>query len=812
MKIADMAAALRIPPDLLAEAGYRDADDYAVREALGHQGHRGADLGGILMPIRHPGSGEVLGHICRLRQAVTGASGTVRYLQPQACRWLLVYSTNDAAREDAGAPAVIVEGPKSALALVALARRTGRRLAVIATLGCWGWRRTVDHERRPDGALAPVTGPSPSLEWLAWGGRDAIVALDGDARSTPAVGAAQRALAHELARRGAAVRIASIPADAGSKAGLDDVLETCGDEATLAMLDTAQAWQECALGRAEAAVDAIEKLDAARRKTVDMPTAEIAEIADPVKQARFIGRLAALRIPGVLKADLERMIADHHAKARAERKDADVLARKGKLLGLRVNGATLLDALAKMLRNYVIETGAQADVEALWVVHSYAPDAAEWTPYLHITAPEKRCGKSRLLEILELVVARPWRCDHTSAAALLRSVERDSPTLLLDEWDSAAGSGDEYVQAMRGLLNSGFRRGGAHRLCVGEDREPHDFPTFCPKAIAGIGKLPDTVADRSIPIVLRRKARNETVKPFRRRDAEPEAAPLRDHCEAWALQAGERLRAHRPDLPAELNDRQQDICEPLLAIADLAGGEWPKRARKALLELLTGEAAADESIGAKLLADCRAIFNGEEQGEPEASASAGPIKDRIASHELIERLSALEARPWVEWGRGARPITAPQLARQLGRFGIAPRNLREGGAVMKGYLRSDFADAWARYLPSDPAPDDTPPPNSPTPSRYTATRPANTGDNRRFTAATTPACSGTENGTSANNDAGCSGVAAPNQQNGAEGSEGGLIGCLPGGPTASDPDCMVGAKGHVSDGTAKCDEQFGGAL
>lgn len=765
MTAADVSSTLRIPVDLLAAAGWRDATGAEVREALGYYGHRDADLGGIIIPLRDPRTGEHLGDWARLNDPPTGGG---KYLQPQGGRWLYVPPVPTDYLYDVSVPVVFAEGPKSALALVALAQRCGRRLVAIATGGCWGWRRTVTHERQPDGTLAGVTGPSPSLDWIAWTGRDAIIALDGDARANPSVSAALRSLAYELAGRGASVRVAAIPPAAGAKAGPDDVIEHCGDEAVLAMLDAARPRADCAVAAAEAAIVALE----ADRKADPLPAiAALAAVDDTSRRELLVGRLVALRLPGVTRELATRRIAAERAEADAARQAAAAAARRGKLLGLRVDGAALLDALAATLRDYVIESAAQADVEALWLLHTYALGAADYTPYLHITAPEKRCGKSRLLEVLELLAARAWRCDRTTAAALLRSVERDSPTLLLDEWDAARGSSDEYAEAMRGLLNSGFRRGGAYRMCVGEDREPHDFPTFCAKSLAGIGRLPDTVADRSIVIALRRKSPHERVRQFRRRDAEPQAAYLREQAEAWAMQAVGRLRDHRPAMPPQLNDRQQDICEPLFAIADLVGGDWPERARRALVEVCSGEAAADESIGAKLLADARAVF--AERGA-----------DRLASKDLAEALGEMEDRPWAEWGRAQKPITAPQVARQLGRFGIIPRNLREGGAVAKGYLRADFAEAWDRYLAPALPPDDPPSPVPPIPNRYTATRPVNTGESGDFNAATEGGCSGTKNGVSNNNHAGRSGVAVSQAEIGPGVTQGALFATPPPPPKA----------------------------
>lgn len=750
MTAAAVAVALRIPADLLAAAGWRDVSDAEARDLVGT--HHAGDLSGWAAPYLDPRSGARWAWAVRRRNP--DADGKRKYLVAPGHHHIYFPPAAGPLLGDASVTVALVEGVKSSLALTALAERAGRRLLVVALGSCWGWRGQTGIATTASGDRQPEKGPHPDLALVEWAGRDAIIALDGDVRGNPSVAAALRGLAHELVGRGANVRVATVPEAAGEKAGPDDVLQRCGDDAALAMLDASRPWAECARAAAEAAIAAM----AAAGKGADpLPAIEaVAAVDDTSRRDLLAGRLVALRLPGVTREVVTRSIGQHQARAEAARRQAAEAARRGRLLGMVVDGAALLDDIAAWLREYVVMTPAQADVCAFWVLHSHALDAADYTPYLHITAPEKRCGKSRLLEALELLAARAWRCDRTTAAALLRSVERDTPTLLLDEWDAAKGSGDDYAEAMRGLLNSGFRRGGSYRLCAkGADGEMdlHDYPTFCAKAIAGIGRLPDTVADRSLTIVLRRKAPHERVQPFRRRDAEPQAAYLRERCEAWAMQAIERLRDARPGFPAALNDRQRDICEPLLAIADLAGGDWPGRARRALVELCTGEAAQDESIGSKLLADVRAIF-----AERQA--------DRIASKDLAEALGAMEDRPWAEWGRGAKPITPPQVARQLGRFGIAPRSIRLGdGATPKGYLRDDFCEALARYLAPDPSPDDPPPPDMPVPNRHTATNRINTGPNGDFESATADPCGGSENAVSPSKDGPCGGVAVPNQQN-----------------------------------------------
>ena len=206
----------------------------------------------------------------------------------------------------------------------------------------------------------------------------------------------------------------------------------------------------------------------------------------------------------------------------------------------------LLDETAAYIRRYVVLSADQAASVALWAAHTHAIDAAECSAYLHVTAATKRAGKTRLLEVLELVVARPWLTGRASAAVLVRKMDAEQPTLLLDESDAAFKADSEYSEALRGILNSGYRRSGKSFLCVGQGANItyKDFSTFGAKAIAGIGTLPDTIADRAIPIILRRRMASEPVGRFRRRDAERNIKPLRDSLAVWS-RAGTELWARR---------------------------------------------------------------------------------------------------------------------------------------------------------------------------------------------------------------------------------------------------------------------------
>jgi Protein of unknown function (DUF3631)/Domain of unknown function (DUF3854) len=431
------------------------------------------------------------------------------------------------------------------------------------------------------------------------------------------------------------------------------------------------------------------------------------------------------------------------------------LLKSGHLFGQRkMLGRNALDSALTFVRRFVSLSDAQALVVILWVAHTHAFGAADCTAYLDVNSPEKGSGKTRLLEVVKLLVARPWFTGRVSAAVLVRKIDAAEPTLLLDESDAAFSSDQDYAEALRGVLNTGYRRGGAASLCVGQGSGItfKDFSTFSPKAIAGIGSLPDTVRDRSIPIRLKR-ARRGQVERFREREAEREGRIIAEKLSAWCAARLEGLRGATPAIPGELTDRQADCCEPLLAIADAAGGEWPQRARRSLVELCAGAQFDDRSVGVMLLSDVRHVFHPrDEQG------NASPALERITSADLVKALCDMEDRPWPEWGKGQKPLTQPALAHLLARYDIRTRNIRFPDRVLKGYEREAFDEAWGLYLP----------PDSPSPPLQTATAATtrmNTGENGDFATATAKPCSGPKNEASASEDAACSGVAAENQEN-----------------------------------------------
>jgi hypothetical protein len=359
----------------------------------------------------------------------------------------------------------------------------------------------------------------------------------------------------------------------------------------------------------------------------------------------------------------------------------------------------LLVEVESFVRRFVVLSDEQAVAVALWVVHVHAFVAASTTPYLSVSSAAPRSGKSRLLEVIDALLGedRALFTMNVSPAALYRVIDsRPGTAVLIDESDRVMNGNRERAEELAGLINSGFRRRGGYAVRTvgqGANLTPQRFRTFCPKVIAGLGQLPDTVADRSIPIRMHRRLRSETCERFREPDAAG-AAPIREALERWATpETLATLATAQPALPEILNDRAQDGWEPLLAIADLADGGWPAMARAAAAALQAGNAdATDEALELLALRHVRNAF--EESGQRKLPTAA-----------ILRALVHRDDGPWAEWwARAVEEGKELPAARRLGRllkpFGAEPKSLRlTGGSVRRGYDRKDLEDAWARYVP-----------------------------------------------------------------------------------------------------------------
>jgi hypothetical protein len=217
--------------------------------------------------------------------------------------------------------------------------------------------------------------------------------------------------------------------------------------------------------------------------------------------------------------------------------------------------------------------------------------------------------------------------------------EDDPPTLILDEADSVfstrKGERSESAEDLRGILNSGHSRGWPYIRWDASARRREECPTFAMALVGGIGDMPDTIEDRAVIVAMRRRAPGEQVASFRRRRSIPPLRALRDRLHEWVGGHVDELGHAEPDLPAE--DRVADVWEPLAAIADIAGGTWPDRARKACQVLAADSDPDADTAGERLLADLYEVWGD---------------KDQLFTRTILDRLCAIEEAPWASWHRG----------------------------------------------------------------------------------------------------------------------------------------------------------------
>ncbi|MGM9335607.1 DUF3631 domain-containing protein [Streptomyces murinus] len=366
-----------------------------------------------------------------------------------------------------------------------------------------------------------------------------------------------------------------------------------------------------------------------------------------------------------------------------------------------IDGASLLAEVEAFHRRFNVFPSEAAYVAvALWDAHAHLLDCFDSTPRLAFLSPEPGSGKSRALEIVETLAPQPMTAVNASAAALFRAVSGPNgrPTILFDEIDTIFGPKAGDNEELRGFLNAGHRRTGVTYRCIGDggNQTVQAFPSYCAVALAGLGSLPDTIMTRSVIIRMRRRARNEKVEPFRARIHEAEGHKLRDRLAQWTEQAREQVVDSWPEMPEGVTDRPADVWEPLLAIADAAGGDWPERARAACVTLVTASKANDKgSLGVRLLTDLR------------DHVMVGI--DRLPTVAILDRLNAMDDAPWADLH--GKPLDNRRLSRMLAEYmtadnePITSRNIKTAGSVLKGYYAADLSDAWARYCP--------PPPESP---------------------------------------------------------------------------------------------------
>ncbi len=358
------------------------------------------------------------------------------------------------------------------------------------------------------------------------------------------------------------------------------------------------------------------------------------------------------------------------------------------------SGAMVLDQVAAFIRRYVAFPSEHAlTAVTLWAAHTHAASLFYVTPRLVLDSAEPGSGKTRVLELLNLLVRHPEMTISVSTAALFRMISMQPHTILFDEVDAIfnAKNGGNY-EDLRALLNAGYKRGATVARCVGDAKamQVQRFAVFAPVALAGLaGNMPPTILTRAVVVHMRRRARTEQVEPFEEQYAEAEAAPIREALADWIADRAKALAAARPKMPDGVVDRPAEVWKALLAIADEAGAGWPDAGRDAARYFVLDTATAP-TFGTRLLADLRTLFAG---------------RDRMPSAEILDALTSDVDKPWGDLG--GKPLDSRRLSRELSRYGVAPAAFNTGRGTAKGYTtyptsgNLGLADAWDRYLPSE---------------------------------------------------------------------------------------------------------------
>jgi putative DNA primase/helicase len=500
-------------------------------------------------------------------------------------------------------------------------------------------------------------------------GRAVYICFDSDAGIKPELRHASVRLFLLLSAAGANVhQLTSWDGDSGK--GIDDFLIASikEDPGT-----TAAGLLDVLIADANLFIDTIQN----NKVDLDIVEAELVKVAlSPTYKAQLCKELAKhLKVPA---ATLRKVVQDKSEDAAFTL----TFTKAPEPWPEAVDGAKLLHALKSFVVRYVAVNNHNLTAIAAWIVLTYLINEVDILPILGITSPEKRCGKTRLLQVLGSLVQRPLSASNVSTAAIYRVIEQWSPTLLVDEADTFLKDDD----VMRGIINSGHTRQLAYVLRVGSNGLVEQLSTWAPKAIAMIGDLPTTIADRCILVRLARRAKSEVVQPLRNIKG-AEVVALQRKLARWTNDYREEIAFAEPSLPNIVNDRAADNWIPLLKIAQVAGGDWPTLALEALKGLNAVEHDED-SVTTILLASLHAIF---QEGE----------RNFVSTDEIIVRLNENKSAPWADWRAGkGMGMSAKKLGDLLRRFEIKSVFPRINGEPRQhGYEWGKVAPVVERYAP-----------------------------------------------------------------------------------------------------------------
>lgn len=371
-----------------------------------------------------------------------------------------------------------------------------------------------------------------------------------------------------------------------------------------------------------------------------------------------------------------------NASTAAKEEKAETLTSEVIPFNGNVDGLELVNELISIIKQHVILRDEEAIAIAYWILQTYNINAFTFAPRLLIISPEKRCGKTTLLQLLEMLCYRAWSVGNCTPAVLYKVIEQEQPTVLMDEADSFFNSNND----MRNIINVGFQNKFGVARSGGKNFEAiKSYKVFAMMAIAAINTLPDTIMDRGIKIGMRRKLAHEKTLPLRERVYKNKFDLIRSKCRKLMLEIGTPAGEKIIEDISGLNDRACDVWEGMISIADLLGDK--ERVVKAAIKLSHDTSTDSESIKNILLKDILHIFQKYSFCD-------------VSSANLIEELVSIEASPWSEISKG-KPLTPHKLAFLLKEYKISTFQKNECGKNVNHYGYSSFLDTFERYIPDE---------------------------------------------------------------------------------------------------------------
>jgi len=561
-------------------------------------------------------------------------------------------------RKQTDSPIIITEGPPKALVL----NQAG--FHAIALAGVWMASNRNGQNR---------FSLRPELQEIRWLGRKVYLCFDADQQSNPDVLHALVRLAFVLNIAGAELwQLTTWPAAEGK--GIDDYLVGKAGRDEVKQKNEVEAL----ISRAQLFFPSL------RPYMLSLVEAELAAVAMSDAQRSQFCKLLAGPL-GVKVSALEEQSFDNAELSKARGRIEEVIEPWPEA----VDGAKLLQTIFGTLQRFVVITDPEFITTSLWIVFVYVYELFPKLPILRLKSPTKQCGKSTLIDAIELLVVKPLVTVSVSPSALYRTIEKFHPTILIDEADSYGKDNDD----LRNIVNGGFERNRPAIRTNKESLEPEFFDTFGPKLLASIGPLHETIEDRSVTISMKRKPSECDVEELC--DADPGVfLELRRKIQRWANDNKEKLKATRLVRPKALGNRLWNKWRPLLTIAAVVDGSseetiekghWYKVALAAAIGIAK-EHDEERGISIEILDHLRTLFRKSGQ-------------EFITTIDVLFDLNNDSEAPWANWKSGEKTgLTAEKLAKRLKAFGIKSEKHQMDNKEARGYFTKPFEPVFASYL------------------------------------------------------------------------------------------------------------------